>query len=399
MKILVLSNKMPYPPKDGGSIASMNIILGLSQMGHDVHCLAMNTNKHPFPSSAVPEHIRALIHLETVSINTDLHPLGIIWNIFFSRQAYNAVRFRKKAFRRKLKDLLNRETFDLVQLEGPYPGYYLKTIRKYSKAKIALRAHNVEYLIWQQKARHTEKTIERLYLRILSRRLRKWETEIVNACDLLVPISPVDEACFRKTGFGGPALTIATGLSIEDYPLSPLPEGREIFFIGALDWLPNQEGIRWFIEKVFRGLTERIPELLFHIAGRNAPPSFVEKLQHKNIRFHGEIENAQAFMRDHSIMIAPLLTGSGIRIKILEALAMGRPVLTTSKGAEGIDARHEKELLIADTPEDFGQQCLKLIENRELCLSIAEKGRVLVREKFDTFALSTRLSRFYETQA
>ena len=155
-----------------------------------------------------------------------------------------------------------------------------------------------------------------------------------------MPSVPLDEAFFRSSSYKGPAITIPTGLSLEEYPLSPLPSDPTLFFIGALDWLPNQEGLTWFLDKVFERLVAAMPELEFHIAGRNAPKQFVKRLHHRRIIYHGEVDDARKFIQSFRVMVAPLLSGSGIRIKILEGMALGRPVVTTSVGIKGIDAEN-----------------------------------------------------------
>ena len=195
-----------------------------------------------------------------------------------------------------------------------------------------------------------------------------------------------------------PAITIPTGLSMEEYPQSTLPSDPSLFFIGALDWLPNQEGLTWFLNRVFGKLIAEMPRLEFHIAGRNAPEHFVKRLNHKNISYHGEVDDAREFMQSYHIMVAPLLTGSGIRIKILEAMALGRPVVTTSVGIEGIPAKNNKDLLVSDDPEGFKDQIIRLATHPSESVRLVSSAQQLIKQNFDTFGLSTRLSQFFKEQ-
>jgi glycosyltransferase involved in cell wall biosynthesis len=184
---------------------------------------------------------------------------------------------------------------------------------------------------------------------------------------------------------------------MSEYSLTQLPEEESIFFIGALDWLPNQEGLNWFLQKVFGLLLRDRPGLKFHVAGRNAPRDYERKLRHSNIIYHGEVENAREFIQSHQIMVAPLLTGSGIRIKILEGMALGRPVLTTPAGIEGIPAVNEQHVMVEDDPELFAGQLQKLLSEREDALTIVKEARRFIEGHFDTFELTRRLSHFYKT--
>ena len=398
MNILILANKLPYPPRDGGSIATLNLMTGLRDAGHRITLLAINTRKHPFPVDRIPHSVSDSIRIMAVDADTSIQPLAMAGNLLFSREPYIASRFRLTGFADALEQLLSEETFDLIQLEGPYLGHYLPLIRRRCGCKVSLRAHNAEHQIWSRKADHETHPFRRWYLKNLARRLYNFELGVAEASDLIVPISPVDEARFREMGIRIPMLTIPAGLSITRYPPSTLPLEPTLFFIGALDWLPNQEGLEWFLERVFPQVVGRVRGLRFHVAGRNAPEQMINKLKHPQITFHGEVEDAIAFMQSYRVMVAPLMTGSGIRIKVLEGMAMGRPVLTTAVGIEGIGAVHGKEVLVADTPDEWAGLLGKLLNSDEEATRTALNGREFVRQNFDTFEVANRLSQFYNTQ-
>lgn len=398
MKILVLTNKLPYPPKDGGSIATLNMIRGLSDAGFEVTCLSLNTNKHRFPIKNIPASLSEKIRFIGVDCNSSLRPLKMVWNLFFSRVPYIAERFNNPAFARKLVQLLGEEDFDIVQLEGPYLGHYIEMLRQNSSAVISFRAHNVEHRIWERKAANEKLPPRRWYLKNMAKRLEGYEAKVARESDVLVCISPLDEAVFKEMGVNKPIITIPTGLEMEEYPSSDLPEDFSVFFIGALDWMPNQEGLKWFLDYVLDPLRRDLPGLTFHVAGRNAPPHFEKMLAKKQVIYHGEIEDARAFMKAYRIMVAPLFTGSGIRIKILEAMALGRPVITTPIGIEGISLQDNQPIMISEDPEVFKNQIIKLCQDEELARGMAREGRQLIQENFDTFGLSTRIKQFFKEQ-
>ena len=398
MKILILANKIPYPPKDGGSIATLQMIRGLRDEGHRVTCLAMNTSKHPFPVEEIPEEERRGVTFTSVACDSSIRPLRMLYNLLFSRTPYIAERFHIQEFGDRLKQLLEEKAYDLVQLEGPYTAHYLDEIRHHPAVRVALRTHNVEHLIWKSKAVHERSFLKRWYLRNMAERLRKYELEVIRKCDYLLGISEEDVTRFRSLGASLPAIAVPTGISVREYEPSTLPAGPDIFFIGALDWLPNQEGLIWFLEKVFPDLVKKVETLRFHVAGRNAPGRFLKKLRHPQIIYHGEVEDAREFMSDHRVMVAPLLTGSGIRIKILEAMALGRPVVTTRTGIQGIPAIQGRDVRVADDPVKFGAHLQLLINSEEIAREQADRALVFVRKNFDTFEISGRLSRFYASQ-
>jgi len=398
MKILILSNKLPYPPKDGGSIATLNMLTGLQDAGNQVTCLSLNTSKHPYPIEDIPSEIGETIRFMGVGCNTSIKPLRMLLNLLFTKQPYIAERFKTQPYKEALSELLHHESFDVIQLEGPYLGHYADLIRKTSNSTLSIRTHNVEHLIWKKKALHETSFLKRWYLKNMASRLERFEMKVVHQTDCLVPISPTDEAYFKNRGYTRPVLTIPTGLSIDAYPKTPIPTEPTLFFIGALDWLPNQEGLEWFMDKVFDQVTKKVPGLSFHVAGRNAPKKFETKLQHPKIVYHGEVNDACRFMQKYRVMVVPLLTGSGIRIKILEGMALGRPVVTTQTGIEGIPVGNIESVKVSDDPYTFANHVVDLLDLKKDTSQIASDSRNLIIENFDTFSLSTRLSQFFKTQ-
>lgn len=398
MKILFLTNKLPFPPKDGGSIATLNMIRGLSQAGLEVTCLSLNTKKHHFPIAEIPGSLSEKIRFLGVDCNASLRPVKMAWNLFFSKTPYIAERFNSAAFASKLTELLDREEFDVVQLEGPYLGHYIKKVRSKSRALISFRAHNVEHRIWERKAAGEKKAHRRWYLKNMAHRLKGYEEKVARESDVLVCISPLDRTVFTEMGISKPSITIPTGLEMKEYPFSDLPGDFSVSFIGALDWMPNQEGLKWFLDHVLDPLRRDLPGISFHVAGRNAPSHVEKMLAKKQVIYHGEIEDARAFMQAYRVMVAPLFTGSGIRIKILEAMALGRPVITTPVGIEGIAAKDNQHTMISRDPEEFKNQIIKLCRNEEFAREMAREGRKLIQENFDTFGLSTRIKQFFKEQ-
>ncbi len=399
MKILILANKLPFPPRDGGSIATLQMLLGLQQAGNELSCLAMNTTKHAFPVKEIPPDLQSSIRFIGVDCDTSVRPIRLAANLLFSKAPYIAERFNIRAFRKALHVLLQEESFDIIQFEGPYLSCYLDDIRNKSKARIILRAHNIEHLIWHRMALGERSALKKWYLGKLARRLQSFELSLAKRVDSVVSISVHDEEYFRDRGIDTPMLTIPAGLNLKEYPLVKIPSYFSLFFIGSLDWLPNQEGLTWFLDFIFDELIEEEPELRFHIAGRNASAPFLKQLDHPNITFHGEVEDARLFMQSYGIMVAPLLSGSGIRIKILEAMALGRPVVTTSTGIEGIPAKKLPSVLVGDDPQDFKKLMLKLIRDGGKLNHKVDEARQVISREFDIFELSKRLHQFYIAQA
>jgi glycosyltransferase involved in cell wall biosynthesis len=398
MNILILTSKLPYPPRDGGAIATLNMATGLADSGHKVRLLAMNTTKHFFDPGQIPEQLRKKITIITVDIKTHIRWPLLLWNLLFSKRPYNAVRFHSRQFTAKLKVLMNEENPDIIQLEGPYLDYCIPLIRAMSKAKISFRAHNLEYEIWERRARQTKNPVIRGYLKILSSRIRKVEQSLAGKVDMIVPISGRDRNGFLKLGLSCPSIVCPAGLDIGAYPdPAPIHEIR-LFYIGALDWVPNTEGLDWFFQNVWNRLTVLHPEIDLHIAGRNPEYYFNSKKELSGVIIEGEVDDAHAFINNYSVMIVPLLSGSGIRVKILEGMLLGRTVITTATGAEGLDVTDNRNILIANTADEFVAHIEKLIRSPELARSIGSAARQFVKQNFDNLVISKKLADFYTLQ-
>ncbi|MDD3741467.1 MAG: glycosyltransferase family 4 protein [Bacteroidales bacterium] len=399
MKILILTNKMPYPPRDGGSIASLSLALSLQRCGNDVEILSMNTSKHYFNADNIPSDINSKIKFHCVDINTDTKLIKAISNFLFSSIPYNAERFISDNFGKKISELLQTSSYDIIQLEGLYLCPYIETIRKFSDTKISLRAHNIEHEIWTRAAVNEQQRLKKIYKRNLAQRIKKFKLKYINKYDLLVPITSRDANLYTVFGNNMPIHVTPTGIDNDNILLqNPLnsSEYPGFFHIGALDWIPNIEGLTWFIEKVWKEFSKKYPEYKFSIAGRNASEDFERYLMQNNINYLGEVESAAEFISQGSVMIVPLLSGSGMRIKIIEGMAAGKTIITSSLGTEGINTTNDENILIADTAEIFYSQLIRISKSKELHNYISQQARNFVLKNYDNDKIANSLTDFYK---
>ncbi len=354
MRILQLCHKFPYPLKDGAAIAITYLARAFAELGHEVNLLAMNTSKHWFDPVQLPPDFDHYTAMHTVFVDNRIRPWPAFINLFSSK-SYHIERFDNPDFAQKLSELLSHEHYDVVQLESLYLTPYVPIIRRLApKALVALRAHNVEHEIWERVAANAN-PLKKWYLDTITPRLKDYEIKHLNDYDLVLGITARDVEHFRRFALHKPAVVTPIGLDCRDYR----PDERSfqrplsLSFIGSLDWMPNQEGLRWFLDEVWQPvLAPTFPELTFHIAGRTAP-RWLQQLQMERVIFHGEVPNAADFINQHSVMVVPLLSGGGMRAKILEGMAVGKVVLSTRIGMEGIEARHHRECLLADTATEM----------------------------------------------
>lgn len=397
MKILLLTKKFPYPLKDGESQAIHGLSKSLSELGCTVSLLAMNTTKHFFSGTELPAAMQHYQEVRTVSVDNELGPVAALKNLI-QGTSYHISRFDLPEYHSALVKWLRQEDFDIVQLETLYLSPYVTTIRKHSSAQVVMRSHNVEHEIWERISSNIRFAPKRWYLNHLTSQLRDYERLQINQYDLLLPITKRDEKRFRGMGFRGASHVLPIGLD------TPCGEPRyesygrplSLHFIGSLDWMPNLEGLQWFLNDVWPALHRRFPDLEFHIAGRNMPHS-LSALQMENIVIHGEVESSCDFVAEHSVSIVPLLSGGGMRAKILEAMSLARVVISTSIGLEGIDAKHRRDLFIADTPEQFIEAIADCLLRGRKLERIGRAAATRFHKKYDRRILAERLlNRYYK---
>lgn len=393
MRLLFLCNKLPYPPKEGGSMAMNMIIEGAIEAGHKVKVLAVSSYKNPYIPSKIPDSYKAKTRLEAVEVDLKPKVFPALY-CFFLRKSYHVHRFISEEFDQKLIEILKAEEFDIVQIETVYLTPYLKTVQKHSGAKVFLRAHNIEHLIWQRLAENTKNPFKKLYLDHLSIQLKNYEIDHLEKYDGIVCISKVDEkyySNFTNKQF----ITASFGVNPQAYqPTGIAKVETSIFFIGALNWMPNAEGLQWFLKNSWPDIKELFPKLNFYIASKDIP-KWVKDFRSKQIHWVGEVDDAKAFISSGSVMVVPLLSGSGIRIKIIEGMALGKAVLTTSIGAEGIEFEDGKNILIANTKEEFVNQIKTCLNQPNLVKEIGVNARKTIAANHDCEKIMEELLSFY----
>ncbi len=392
MKVLQLCNKPPYPSVDGGTMAMDSITSGLLCEGCEVKVLTVETDKHPVRRELIPAEYLKQTGLESVYVDLRVKPLPAIFAMLCG-ESYHVKRYVSEAFAAKLREILEKESFDIVHVESIFLTPYVPLIRKYSDAKIILRAHNVEHLIWRQVAQSCTNSLKRWYLKHLSLTLRAYELEHLNDYDGVVCITKNDAEVFRQAGCRKPVVSIPFGVDSGEVP-SVEVEPDSLFHIGAMDWLPNQESIRWMLEEVWPVVHREVPQAKLYLAGRKMPSQWMNATI-EGVSVIGEVPDAMYFIGSKKINVVPLLSGSGIRVKIIEAMSIGKTVITTTVGAQGIDYTDGENILIADTPEQFARQIKRCLDDDAFCSRVGEAAAQLVADQYDRKKLAEELIEFY----
>lgn len=361
---------------------------GLLADGHEVKLLSIATEKHPWCAEEVePDYIEQT-GIETVHLDTRVNRVDAFANLL-TGDSYNISRFHAPEFEQLLVHVLQRQVFDLVIFESLFTAPYLPLVRRYCDGPMVLRAHNVEHRIWELMATETEAFTKRMYLQHLAERLKWYEVNALHDFDAIAAISSKDQADFKALGCSCPVFTLPFGLDQEELPPATPGPVDHVFHIGAMDWDPNVQGVQWFLDHVWPTVLRELPEAQLKLAGRKFNAQL--DVYRTNTTVLGEVPNAWDVLCDSGIMVIPLRSGSGMRIKAIEAMAAGRPVVSTSLGMEGIHGEDGTHFFIADDASSFAQRIIDLHHNQRQAQEMGEAARAFIEAEFSNQALTRSL--------
>lgn len=393
MNVLHFTNKPIFPILDGGRLATHHLLLNLLDIGFHVKNLTIETQKHPFISTSFPPEIADIIKPEAVFIDTKLNVWAAI-KAMLKKESYNVIRYRSSKVEEKLVQLLTKNKYDIIIIESTFLLIYLSVFRQFSDAKIIVRSHNVEYRIWRQAAKKEKFYFKKLYYSKLAEQLKKFELHHLNLVDGVFCISGQDKEFFRRRGVRARMEVVPVFMEVKsEYVVNY--SSNDFFYIGSMNWKPNIDAVKWIVNTIAPRFRKINSEFRFHIAGSSMTRG-MKSLQDKNIIFHGKVDDVYDFMSKHGTLIVPLKTGSGIRIKILEALSIGVPIISTDKGKEGIGIIPKKEFLSANMTEEIILQMKNCLDKEEMKRGLGENGKKFIQENYTKEIVSKKIRDFIE---
>ena len=386
MKILWLKTGPLHPLDTGGKIRTYNMLRALKQK-HDVTYLALcpaGTPDSVRQSASEYCQLAAWVPWPEAKKRSLKFFFELAANFVGSRLPYVMQKYRSAKMAAMVFDLDAKGSYDLVICDFLTPGVNLVWPGRKLKTPSLLFQHNVESLIWKRLAENAS-GVKQLYLRDQWKRLERFERTTCLRFDGVVGVSDEDCAIFKKE-FKLPNVlgAVPTGVDCDYFAASNWPrQEHSLVFLGSMDWMPNIDGVDFFIKEVWASVREKFPHATFTIVGRN-PPAKIKDLEKRipGVRVTGTVEDVRPFLSAASAMVVPLRVGGGTRIKIFEGMATGIPVISTRIGAEGLPVTHGENILLADTPADFVKSISELFAQASFARHIGANGRALVQEKF-----------------
>lgn len=395
LKILILTHRVPFPHNGGYSIVVCNTIRGLVNLHHDVTLLALNPKRNNDDHSP-DEDLRDKISYQVHDIDTSVSMLEVAMNLF-SRTSFNIDKYYDEGFEKIIIEELSRVKYDVVQFEGLLMSLYLPAVQKHTQAKLVYRAHNIENQLWERLSQQKIDPFKRSYLRMHSRRIKNYELQQLAKFDAILVFTPQDKLTIESYGIKVPIETIPVGINLDEYKADfSKTEFPSLFFLGSLDWLPNREGMEWFLDNFHKEISDGDLMVKLYVAGNDIPELFDDYEALGKIFIQGEVDDALEFVNSKSIMIVPLLSSGGMRVKIVEGMAMQKCIISTSLGAEGIHFNNGADILIANDRDEFHNAIKRCITDEEYCKQIGRKARQLIEKEHDIHVVTKNLVLFYE---
>lgn len=393
MKVLVIGSRVPFPLHDGGAIATFNLLKGLAKNGCNVHFVTLNTVKHFISDEQVKAEMPFLAAYDSFKIDTNIKPLAAFFNLFTTK-SYNIERFYDIAFERFLIELITNQKFDIIHFEGLFVAKYVEAIKKHTFIPLILRQHNIEFQIWERLAKNENNRFKKWYLNLLAKRIKKFEIRVCQFFNGIVAITKADEEVMNTWQLNMPITTIAIGFDMS-FNSSSAINNQFVYHIGSMEWQPNIEAMEWLVTDIWPLVIQKNPNAVFYMAGKKMAANFYQ-YANNNLIIAGEIENLETFTADKSILVVPLKSGSGLRIKTIEAMMQGKAVITTTIGAQGLPIIHQKHCLIANTSKEIADAIILLTQNENLRNELAKNGQNLIVQNYTIQAVSEQWMSFYQ---
>jgi polysaccharide biosynthesis protein PslH len=381
MKILWVKAGGLVPPDTGGKIRSYNILRELARRHavtffsfHNAHA----NDAHPGLKDILDRVVCVPLALPAPKSLAELVNYGLR---LLSSQPYGITKFCTRQVRQRLRELLAEETYDVIVCDFLMPA---GVVPWDSQTPKVIFTHNVEAMIWKRHYEVAKNPIWKAISRLEWRKMEAAERRYLSRADRVLTVSETDRDAFTPFLPHQTITVIPTGVDVDYFKPMPVEElPNSLVFTGSMDWLPNEDAILYFVEGILPLIRQQCPDVSLEVVGRNPSRKLQAVVQvEKAVRLTGWVDDIRPFLARGSVCIVPLRIGGGTRLKIFEAMAMGKATVSTTIGAEGLPVRSGENILLADTPQDFADAVISLFRDSNRRCSLGSAARTLVEENY-----------------
>ena len=391
MKILFLSPTVPFPLTDGGRIRVFNLLKQIAKKS-DITLLALETQPTDAEGIAELQQLGVQVHLVPNAPTLPRVSLRTLINAFHTRQPITVARYDLPAYRQKFRELVATENYDLIH----YEMFHTAQFHTETDLPGVLSQQNVDSAIWRRLCDETANPFYKFAYWTQQLAFQRYERVLSPKFDAVTCTSDIDAAVFQRHCAEDTIEIIPNGVDVTHYQPDFTSEApAHLIYIGSMDWYPNEDAVAFFADEVLPQIQEKVPDVQFSIVGGN-PSARVQRLaEREGVVVTGRVPEIKPYFAEATVFVVPLRIGSGTRLKILEALAMGKAIVSTTVGAEGLDLKDGEEILIADEPAAFADAVIRLLTAPSRRRRIGENGRARVEQDYDWRSIGEKLHQRY----
>lgn len=375
MKILEITTRLPYPPTNGGKLVTFNIVKYLALRGHDITLICFGDKVKKVPE--LEKYCKLIIIRKNIKTNV----MGLLFNLYLD-VPYGPSKYHSRIIGKKINNIIKRNNYEIIHLDHLHTAYYGLFIKKKYDLPVILQEHNVENMIMKRYYQNQKNIFIKFYAYLQYKKLYKYESKICEIFNRCFMLTKIDEKIIKDMNSNIKTSVVPAGVDTSYfYPIKVREEEFSLISVASMDWLPNIEAINWFCKEVLPLIKRKIQKIKLYIIGIN-PPNSIKSLANNNVIVTGFVEDVREYIAKGQVFIVPLKTGSGMRIKILNALAMAKAIVSTSIGCEGIEVTDGENIFIADSKEKFAEKIIYLLNNESERKRLGENGLKLVKKKY-----------------
>ena len=382
MRILYITDYIPYPPVAGDLIRNYNLIRCVASH-HQVSVVGFVDENEPSENISALQKFCERVETAPLPHRSKMARIPWVLRYFLAGIPFEFEFLRSELLGKKIKHLMSDIDFDIVQFEHSRMAPYLSALPLEDRSKRVLTFHNVAASQYKRISNIAQTPVGRMRTWVYSHMLRWWEPRYAERFDRCITVSENDRMELLKANPRLKIDVVSNGINAKEYrPLDHNSCKPALLFVGSLGYAPNADGIIWFCNNILPHLRNEIDDIQVWIVGISPPPEVI-KLNGDGVHVTGRVDDVVPYYEKSAISIVPLRAGGGTRLKILESMALGRPVVSTTIGCEGLDVIDGHHLLIGDSPEQFARNVTRLLKDSILYRQISENARKLVVKTYD----------------
>jgi polysaccharide biosynthesis protein PslH len=391
VKILFLQKRILFPADTGGKIRTLNVLRHLARRHHITYLCNVQPVDRPYLAQMQRLGVRLITLHWRETPRGSLKFYGELLGNLVSRYPYNVNKDYAPALRERAVSLLREEPFDLVICDFVQMA---RNVTGLTGPPKLLFEHNVEGEVFARQVRRDLGWLRAAYMYVQSQKMQRFEAAAGRDFDTVVAVSERDRSVFEQAYGWQHVRVIDTAVDVDFFtPLQEASQPGRVVFVGSMDWMANEDGVSRFIVEIWPKIRVRHPQATFQVVGRNPSRSIRRFDGKEGVEVTGTVDDVRPYLARSAVVVVPLQIGGGTRLKIFEAMAMGRAVVTTSLGCEGLDVRHQEHLLIADDPSGFADSVVALLERKEARRRLGAQARRHVVEHYSAERIAQQFER------